>query len=122
MSARIRKDDTVIVIAGKDKGRSGKVIKVLPKEDRVVVEGVNMVKRHTRPSQVSPGGIVEKEAAIHISNVAHIDPKDDKPTRVGYRVEEGGRKIRIARRSGEPISCSAEVRYGSFCSIGARNE
>ncbi len=100
---KIKKGDRVVVLTGRDKGRMGEVLRVIPTEDRLVVQGVNMVKRHTRPSQVSPGGIVEKEAAIHISNVAHIDPKDDKPTRVGYRVEESGRKIRIARRSGEPI-------------------
>jgi large subunit ribosomal protein L24 len=100
---KIKKGDRVVVLTGRDKGRTGEVLRVIPTEDRLVVQGVNMVKRHTRPSQMSPGGIVEKEAAIHISNVAHIDPKDDKPTRVGYRVEEGGRKIRIARRSGEPI-------------------
>jgi large subunit ribosomal protein L24 len=99
---KIKKGDRVVVLTGRDKGRQGEVLRVIPTEDRLVVQGVNVVKRHTRPSQVSPGGIVEKEAPIHISNVAHIDPKDDKPTRVGYRVEEG-RKIRIARRSGEPI-------------------
>ena len=100
---KIKKGDRVVVLTGRDKGRQGEVLRVIPTEHRLVVQGVNVVKRHTRPSQVSPGGIVEKEAPIHISNVAHIDPKDDKPTRVGYRVEEGGRKIRIARRSGEPI-------------------
>ena len=100
---KIKKGDRVVVLTGRDKGRMGEVLRVIPTEDRLVVQGVNMVKRHTRPSQTSPGGIIEKEATIHISNVAHIDPKDDKPTRVGYRVEEGGRKIRIARRSGEPI-------------------
>ena len=83
MTARIRKDDTVIVIAGKDKGRSGRVLKVLPKEDRVVVEGVNMVKRHTAPNVAHPkGGVIAKEASLHVSNVALRDPKTGKPTRV----------------------------------------
>lgn len=100
---KIKKGDRVVVLTGRDKGRMGEVLRVIPTEDRLVVQGVNVVKRHQRPSQVSPGGIVEQEATIHISNVAHIDPKTDKPTRVGYRIEEGGRKIRIARRSGEPI-------------------
>jgi large subunit ribosomal protein L24 len=100
---KIRKGDRVVVLTGRDKGRMGEVLRVIPTEDRLVVQGVNVVKRHQRPSQVSPGGIVEQEAPIHISNVAHIDPKTDKPTRVGYRIEDGGRKIRIARRSGEPI-------------------
>jgi large subunit ribosomal protein L24 len=100
---KIKKGDRVVVLTGRDKGRMGEVLRVIPTEDRLVVQGVNVVKRHQRPSQVSPGGIVEQEAPIHISNVAHIDPKTDKPTRVGYRIEDGGRKIRIARRSGEPI-------------------
>ncbi len=100
---KIKKGDRVVVLTGRDKGRTGEVLRMIPVEDRLVVQGVNMVKRHQRPSQVSAGGIVEQEAPIHISNVAHIDPKTDKPTRVGYRIEEGGRKIRVARRSGEPI-------------------
>ncbi len=100
---KIKKGDRVIVLTGRDKGRTGEVLRVIPSEERVLVQGVNMVKRHQRPSQISPGGITEKEAPIHISNVAHIDPKTDKPTRVGYRIEEGGRKIRFARGSGEPI-------------------
>ena len=100
---KIKKGDRVVVLTGRDKGRTGEVLRMIPVEDRLVVQGVNMVKRHQRPSQVSAGGIVEQEAPIHISNVAHIDPKTDKPTRVGYRIEEGGRKIRFARRSGEPI-------------------
>jgi large subunit ribosomal protein L24 len=107
MTARIRKDDTVIVLAGKDKGRSGKVIKVMPKEDRVVVEGVNMVTRHTKPDMANPnGGRVSKEAAIHVSNVALRDPKTGKPTRVGFKtVGEGAaaRKVRIAKGSGVQI-------------------
>ena len=100
---KIRKGDKVIVITGRDRGKSGEVLQVLPKEDRVVVRGVNVVKRHTRPSQVSAGGIVEKEASIHVSNVAHLDPASNKPTRVGYRTDDAGRKVRVARRSGEAI-------------------
>src|SRR5262245_43933503 len=107
MTARIKKDDTVIVIAGKDKGRSGKVIKVMPKEDRVVVEGVNMVKRHTAPNIAHPqGGVIAREASLHMSNVALRDPKTGKATRVGYKfVGEGAarRKVRFAKRSGVQI-------------------
>jgi large subunit ribosomal protein L24 len=104
MTARIRKDDTVIVIAGKDKGRSGRVLKVLPKEDRVVVEGVNMAKRHTAPNVAHPnGGVIAKEASMHISNVALRDPKTGKPTRVGYKVNDKGRKVRVAKGSGVEI-------------------
>jgi large subunit ribosomal protein L24 len=100
---RMKKGDKVVVIAGKDKGKSGEVLKVMPAESRVIVQGVNMVKRHTRPSMGNPGGIVDKEASIHVSNVAHIDPKDNKPTRVGYRTLEDGRKVRFAKRSGEVL-------------------
>lgn len=107
MAARIRKDDAVVVIAGKDKGRTGKVLKVLPKEDRVVVEGVNMVKRHTAPNIAHPqGGVIAKEASLHLSNVALRDPKTGKPTRVGYKfVGEGAtrRKVRVAKGSGVQI-------------------
>ena len=100
---KIRKGDKVVVIAGKDKGKTGEVLKVLPEEGRVIVQGVNMVKRHTRPAMGNPGGIVEKEAALHVSNVAHVDPKDRKPTRIGYRVLEDGKKVRFAKRSGEVL-------------------
>jgi large subunit ribosomal protein L24 len=100
---KIKKGDKVVVITGKDKGKTGEVLRVLPKDSRLVVQGVNMVKRHTRPAMGQPGGIVEKESTIHISNVAHIDPKSNKPTRVGYKELEGGRKVRIARRSGEVL-------------------
>ena len=107
MAARIRKDDTVIVLTGKDKGRSGRVLKVLPDEDRVVVEGVNMVKRHTKPDMANPqGGVIAKEAAIHASNVALRDPKTGKATRVGFKfVGEGAqrRKVRVAKGSGVQI-------------------
>ena len=100
---KIKKGDRVIVTTGKDRGKTGDVLRMLPSERRLVVQGVNMVRRHTRPSQATAGGIVEKEAPIHISNVAHIDPKTDKPTRVGIRVTDDGRKLRYAKRSGEPI-------------------
>jgi large subunit ribosomal protein L24 len=99
---KIRKGDNVIVIAGRDRGKTGEVIRVMPDEGRLLVQGVNMVKRHTAPRPGQPGGIVEKEASIHVSNVAHVDPKEKKPTRVGYKTVDG-RKVRFARRSGEMI-------------------
>jgi large subunit ribosomal protein L24 len=100
---KIKKGDRVIVLTGKDKGRTGEVLRVMPKESRVVVQGVNMVKRHQRPTQFSAGGIDEKEAPIHVSNVAHVDPASSKPTRVGIRITEDGQKLRMAKRSGEAI-------------------
>ena len=100
---KIRKGDSVVVRTGRDKGKRGDVLKVIPAENRVIVQGVNMVKRHTKPSQAGPGGIVEKEASIHISNVAHVDPKDDGATRVGFKHLDDGRKVRFAKRSGEVI-------------------
>ena len=100
---KIKRGDKVVVRTGRDKGKSGEVLRVLRQEDRVLVQGVNMVKRHQRPSQVAPGGIIEKEAPLHISNVALADPKTDLPTRVGYRFDDSGRKLRYAKRSGEPI-------------------
>jgi len=100
---KIKKGDKVVAITGKDKGKTGEVLRVLRKEDRVLVQGLNMVKRHQRPTQTNPGGIMEKEASVHISNVALIDPKSSQPTRVGTKVIEGGRKVRVARRSGEMI-------------------
>ncbi|WP_431856126.1 50S ribosomal protein L24 [Azospirillum sp.] len=103
MAQKIKTKDKVVVLSGKDKGKTGEVVKVLPKEERVVVAGVNVVKKHTRPSARSQGGIVEVEAPIHVSNVAHVDPKDGKPTRVGFKVLEDGRKVRVAKRSGETI-------------------
>jgi len=103
MKLKIKKGDKVVVITGRDKGKSGEVLRVLRAESRLIVQGVNMVKRHTKPGAGQAGGIVEKEAAIHISNVAHIDPKSDKPTRVGYKVLGDGRKVRFARRSGEVL-------------------
>ncbi|MDF2763442.1 MAG: ribosomal protein bacterial/organelle [Rhodospirillales bacterium] len=106
MSAKlkIKKGDRVVVITGRDKGKQGEVLKVLPQESRLIVQGVNVAKRHTRPSAANPsGGIVDKELPIHVSNVAHLDPKSGQPTRVGFKVLEGGRKVRVARRSGETI-------------------
>ena len=100
---RIKKGDTVSVITGKDKGRSGVVLKVLREDSRLIVQGVNLVKRHQKQSMGSEGGIIEKEASLHISNVAHIDPKSKKPTRVGMKFLDDGSKVRVAKRSGETI-------------------
>lgn len=100
----VKKDDSVIVITGKDKGKKGRVIAAYPRQNRVLIEGVNMVKKHARPSQANPqGGIIEQEAAIHVSNVMHIDPKSGKVTRIGYKVLDNGNKVRIAKKSGEVI-------------------
>ena len=100
---KVKKGDKVVVVTGREKGKTGEILRVMPKEARVLVQGVNMVKRHTRPSQTAPGGINELEAPLHVSNVALADPQDGKPTRVGYRTLEDGRKVRFARRSGEII-------------------
>jgi len=101
---KIRKDDEVVVLTGRDKGKRGAVLRVTTRTDRVLVEGVNVAKRHVKPSQADPrGGIVEREAPIHISNVALIDPESDRPTRVRYRTLEDGRKVRVSVRSGEAI-------------------
>ena len=100
---KIKKGDKVIVTAGRDKGQTGEVVRVNRSDRRVVVSGVNMIKRHQKPSQGNPGGIVEREAAIAISNVAIQDPKDGKATRIGFRTLEDGRKVRFAVRSGEQI-------------------
>jgi len=100
---KIKKGDNVVVVSGRDKGRTGEVLRVLPAEQRVVVQGVHVAKRHTKPRMGEPGGIVEKELALHISNVAHVDPASGKPTRIGYKLLGDGRKVRIARRSGEVI-------------------
>ena len=100
---KIKKGDKVVVITGRDKGKVGEVKKVFPDDNRVIVDGVNMIKRHTKPSAGNAGGIVEKEASIHVSNVAYVDPKTDKPTRIGYRKLDDGRKVRFAKRSGEVI-------------------
>ena len=104
--ARIRHDDNVIVISGKDKGKTGKVIRVEPDKGRVYVEGLNMVKRHQRPVPGRPNllvGVIEKEGPIHVSNVAIVDPKEHKPTRVGHTTNEQGKRVRIARRSGAEL-------------------
>ncbi len=104
MTARIRKGDTVAVITGADRGKQGEVLRVLPKESRAVVQGVNIAKRHTKPrSMGQPGGIVEAEATIHLSNLMLVDGKTGKPTRVGYRVLDDGRKVRVARATGNVI-------------------
>ncbi|BBF93088.1 50S ribosomal protein L24 [Blastochloris tepida] len=103
MAAKIRKGDKVVVLTGRDKGRSGEVIEVRPSEGRALVRGVNVVKRHQRQTQSQQGGIVSKEAPIQLSNLAVADPKDGKPTRVGFQVLDDGRKVRIAKRSGERI-------------------
>jgi len=104
MAAKIKKGDYVIVLSGSDKGRKGEVLSVSPADERVVVKGVRMVKRHVKPSQIDPdGGIKTFEAPIHVSNVAHIDPKDNVPTRVGFKTLKDGKKVRVARKSGEVI-------------------
>ena len=101
---RIRRGDEVILLTGKDKGKSGKIISVLRERDRVKVEGVNLVKKHQRPSAANPsGGIIEEEASIHVSNVAFLDPSKQKATRIGYKILADGRKVRYAKRSGEQI-------------------
>jgi large subunit ribosomal protein L24 len=109
MAARIRKGDTVIVISGKDKGKTGKVSRILREDDRVVVEGVNLVKRHTRPTPRNPsGGIIEREQPLHASKVMPVDPKTGQGTRVRFKTLENGNKIRIAAKSGDEIPVAAE--------------
>ena len=100
---KIKRGDRVVVMAGRDKGKKGEVLRVLRQDRRAVVSGVNMMKRHTRPSTGNPGGIVQREAPLHISNLALQDPKDGQPTRVGFRFLDDGRKVRYAKRSGEVI-------------------
>ena len=100
---KIKKGDRVVVLAGKDKGKKGEVLKVLPQEGRVIVNGVNMIKRHQKQSAAQEGGIISKEAPIHVSNLSIEDPKDGSPTRVGYKTLDDGRKVRFAKRSGEVI-------------------
>ena len=100
---KIKKGDTVVVLTGKDKGRTGTVLEMVNKTNRVLVQGINVVKRHTKQSQTSEGGIVNKEASIHISNVAVADPSDGKPTRVGFAIDDNGLKSRVAKRSGDTI-------------------
>lgn len=103
MAAKIKKGDQVIVLSGRDKGRSGEVIRVFPTDDKALVRGINMVKRHQKQSQTQEGGILSKEAPIHLSNLAMSDPKDGKPTRVGFRIKDDGAKVRFAKRSGDLI-------------------
>lgn len=104
MAAKIRKGDRVQVLTGKDKGRQGEVIRVMPEAGRALVQGVNLVKKHEKPQGMGrPGGIQEKEAGIHLSNLALIDPKSSKPTRVGFRTLEDGKKVRVAKASGEVL-------------------
>ena len=100
---KIKKGDQVIVTTGRDKGKQGEVLRAMPKTNKVVVQGVNMVKRHTRPSQTNAGGIISKEAPIDVSNVALIDPETGKPTRVGFKVVDG-EKVRVAKKSGKVIA------------------
>ncbi len=103
-SLKIKKGDHVIVLAGRDKGKHGEVVKMMPKENRALVRGVNVVRRHQRQTASQEGGIISKEAPIHISNLALEDPKDGKPTRVGFKFLDDGTKVRFAKRSGEVIS------------------
>lgn len=101
---KLKKGDKVIVLSGRDKGRRGEIQRMLPKKGKAVVQGINMVKRHTRASQTGPGGIVDKELPIQLSNLAIEDPKDGSPTRIGYRFEKDGSKVRYAKKSGEVIN------------------
>ena len=103
MAAKIKKGDTVVVLAGRDKGRSGQVMQVMPKENRALVQGVNLIKKHQRPAPGKEAGIITKEAPIQISNIALRDPKDGKPTRVRFQIQDDGTKVRVASRSGEVI-------------------
>ena len=103
MAAKIKKGDRVIVLTGKDKGKTGEVIAAFPTENKVLVSGINLVKRQQRPTGADAGGIVEKEAKINVSNVAIVDPKENKPTRVGFKTLDDGRKVRVAKLSGEVI-------------------
>jgi len=103
LKMKIKKGDNVVVISGRDKGKAGEVLRVLPAERRLIVQGVHVARRHTKPRMGDPGGIVDKELTIDVSNVAHIDPQSGKPTRVGYKILDDGRKVRFARRSGEVI-------------------
>ena len=102
-ASKIRKGDQVIVLNGREKGKKGEVLRVLTKDSRVLVQGVNVVKRHTRPQTGNPGGIVEKEASLALSNVALVDPKTGEATRVGFRLLDDGRKVRFAKKSGEVV-------------------
>ena len=103
MAAKIRKGDKVVVLTGRDKGRTGEVIQILREQDRALVRGVQIVKRHQRQTPTQDGGIISKEASVHLSNLALADPRDGKPTRVGFKIMADGRKVRVARRSGVEI-------------------
>jgi large subunit ribosomal protein L24 len=103
MAVKIKKGDHVVVLTGKDKGKHGEVLKVMPEENRAIVKGIAMIRRHQRQTATQDGGIISKEAAIHVSNLALEDPKDGKPTRVGFKFLKDGRKVRFATRSGEVI-------------------
>ncbi|MCK7612237.1 50S ribosomal protein L24 [Roseibium sediminicola] len=103
MAAKIKKGDTVVVLTGRDKGKSGEVIKMMPEDNKALVRGINMVRRHQKQTQTQEAGIVAKEAPIHVSNIALADPKDGKATRVGFKVQEDGTKVRVAKRSGDLI-------------------
>jgi large subunit ribosomal protein L24 len=103
MAAKIKKGDKVVVRTGRDKGRSGEVVQVMPKEERAIVRGVHLVKKHQRQTANQEGGIISKEATIHLSNLSVADPKDGKPTRVGFKVLEDGRKVRFSKRTGDLI-------------------
>jgi large subunit ribosomal protein L24 len=103
IGARIKKGDRVVVITGRDKGRKGEILRMYPKDDRALVSGVNMVKRHQKQSARAQGGIINKEAPVHLSNLAHVDPKTGGPTRIGFKVLKDGRKVRFAKKSGEVI-------------------
>jgi len=103
MAAKIRKGDKVVVLPGRDKGRTDEVIEVRPSEGRALVRGVNMVKRHQKQSATQEGGIVSKESSVHLSNIAYADPKDGKPTRVGWKIQKDGTRVRVAKRSGTEI-------------------
>jgi large subunit ribosomal protein L24 len=103
MAAKIRKGDRVIVLSGRDRGRTGEVVQVMPAEGRALVRGIHMVKRHQRQSATQDGGIISKEGSIHLSNLAIADPKDGKPTRVGFKMMADGKKVRVAKRSGVEI-------------------
>ena len=101
---KIRKGDRVVVTTGKDKGKQGNVLKVYPSDNRAVVQGVNIARRHQKQTAAQQGGIIAKEMAVHISNLAHIDPKDGKPTRIGYKFLSDGKRVRVSKRSGEEIN------------------
>ncbi len=103
MAMKFKKGDKVIVTTGRDKGQAGSILKMLRDENRAIVQGVNMVKHHQKQTQTDEGGIISKEASIHLSNLMHVDPTDGKPTRVGFKILEDGRKVRFAKRSGEVI-------------------